>query len=57
MTEADIKIAAYQDAIEICKTEEANWGPMPAGACRSIAAKLQDRIEEIVERETTGVPA
>lgn len=55
MTEADIKIAAYTDAIEICKMVRASYGPMPGAACDSIAAKLQDRIEEILEREPQEV--
>ncbi len=49
MSEADIKIAAYHDAIEICRMVESTYGPMPGAACRSIVAKLQDRIEEIAE--------
>lgn len=51
MTEADIKIAVYADAIDICKMVRQTYGPMPGAACDSIIAKLQDRIEEILERE------
>ena len=51
MTEADIKIAAYQDAIMICQATMDRYGELPKVACRHIAALLQDRIEEIADRE------
>ena len=51
MTPADIKIATLQEAIDITTMVMHGYGPMPQSACRVIVAKLQDRIEEIVDRE------
>lgn len=43
MTEADIKIGTYQDAIDIAKAA----GPQTG----AVVARLEDRIEEVMDRE------
>ncbi len=48
MTEADIKIAAYTDAMDICDAQAKRYGDLPGVACKTIKAALQDRIREIV---------
>lgn len=51
MSEADIKIAAYTDAMAICRARAVTYGPIPAMACVAIERDLEDRIKEILERE------
>jgi hypothetical protein len=53
MTEADVKIAAYHEAIEIAKSVEKEFGPMPGTAARVIAARIQALLEQVAE----SVPA
>lgn len=51
MSEADIKIAVYQDCIDICKMESQRYGDLPKAGIASVQAKIQDRIEEVMDRE------
>ena len=51
MTEADIKIAAYTDAMAICDEQRARYGDLPKIGCDSVKDAIRDRIKEILERQ------
>jgi hypothetical protein len=52
VTEVDIKLAAYRDALAICEETAASYGDMPRVGIRAIIAALRDRIRELTEDET-----
>lgn len=51
MTQADLTIAVYQDAIHICEAVAQTYGPMPQVACRTIVSELQERINGVIDAE------
>lgn len=57
MSEADIKIAAYQDALAICEEYAASYGDLPKAACRAIIAALKERIREVAESAQEEIAA
>jgi hypothetical protein len=48
LTSADIKVAAYQEAIDICHAEGLRYGDMPRAAIIAIVHKLEQRIKEAI---------
>lgn len=49
MTILDAQMAAYEDAISIAKATADEFGPMPAAACLAVAARIQTRMEQVLE--------
>ena len=47
MTQADIKIAAYQECIDIAEAVVREFGPMPGVAARVIAARIQSLLRQV----------
>jgi hypothetical protein len=44
VTQADIKIAVYQDTIDLVEAVARTYGPTPQVACRSIVQQLRGRM-------------
>jgi hypothetical protein len=51
VTQADIKIAVYQDTIDLVEAVARTYGPTPQVACRSIVQQLRGRIDEVIDGE------
>lgn len=49
MTALDAQVAAYEDAIAIAKATADEFGPMTAAACHAVAARIQTRLEQLIE--------
>jgi hypothetical protein len=50
VTEADVKIAAYQECLAICEDVARRYGLMPAAGIRSVAAQIQQLMEQVAEK-------
>jgi hypothetical protein len=51
VTQSEVAIATYQDAITLVESIAKTYGPLPQTACRSIVRELRERIDATLDRE------
>jgi hypothetical protein len=50
VNEADVKMAAYQECLEIVRSTSMRYGLMPQDALRSVLAQIAQLMEQVAEQ-------